>query len=91
MRFLKLSHPKSIDQHGGDFFINSDFVVRILPKESGSILILRDGASVPVEQDPDTIAAYADDVAQPPTVSRPQRDGQFDGSAATAFSRLPEI
>lgn len=79
MRFLKLSHPKSIDQHGGDFFINSDFVVRILPKESGSLLILRDGSSVPVEQDPDTIAAYADDVAQSPT------------RAATVRSMAPEI
>ena len=78
MRFLKLSHPKSIDQHGGDFFINSDYVMRILPKDTGSLLFLRDGSTVAVEQDPDTIAAFADRVEgkEPPLLdANPAADG----------------
>ncbi|MDB6053965.1 MAG: hypothetical protein JWN25_1488 [Verrucomicrobiales bacterium] len=60
MPFVKVSHPKSQDPKAEDFFINCDHIVRMNPKDSGSLLFLRDGSTVFVEQAPDTIADYVE-------------------------------
>jgi hypothetical protein len=62
MPFIKVSHPKTQDPQSGDFFINSNYVMRILPRDSGSLLFMHDGSTVAVEQAPDTIADFVDQV-----------------------------
>jgi hypothetical protein len=77
MPFVKVSHPKMQDPKAEDFFINCDHIVRMNPKDSGSILFLRDGSTVIVEQAPDTIADYVEQLETnrraiapvPPTVA----------------------
>ena len=60
MPFIKLSHVKTTEPTASDFFVNIDHVTRIIPREGGSTLMLRDGTSIAVEQPADTIADYVD-------------------------------
>lgn len=60
MPFIKLSHAKTTEPTASDFFVNIDYVTRIVPREGGSTLLLHDGTSVAVQQPADTIADYVD-------------------------------
>ena len=64
MSFIKLSHARTGEPTAGDFFVNSDFIMRIAPKDSGSILFMHDGSTITVEQAPDTIADYVDQLQE---------------------------
>ncbi|MEO6036112.1 MAG: hypothetical protein ABIQ35_12725 [Verrucomicrobiota bacterium] len=60
MPFIKLSHVKSAEPTAADFFVNIDYITRIVPREGGSTLLMHDGSSVAVQQPADTIADYVD-------------------------------
>lgn len=60
MPFIKLSHAKSTEPSALDFFVNVNYITRIVSRETGATLLMHDGSSVAVEQPPDTIADYVD-------------------------------
>lgn len=60
MPFIKLSHIKTAEPTAQDFFVNIDYVTRIIPRADGSTLFLHDGTSLAVQQPADTIADYVD-------------------------------
>jgi hypothetical protein len=62
MPFIKLSHATTTEPTASDFFVNVDHITRIVPRETGGTLIMDDGSSVAVQQTPDTIADYVNQV-----------------------------
>lgn len=60
MPFIKLSHATTTEPTASDFFVNINYVTRIIPREDGATLLMHDGTSVAVQQTPDTIADYVD-------------------------------
>lgn len=62
MPFIKLSHAKTTEPTASDFFVNINYVTRIIPRDGGATLFMHDGTSVAVQQTPDTIADYVDQI-----------------------------
>lgn len=60
MPFIKLSQVKTTEAVASDFFVNVDYISRISPRDTGAVLLMHDGSTVAVEQAPDTIADYVD-------------------------------
>lgn len=62
MPFIKLSHVKTTEPTAADFFVNTKYITRITSRDGGATLFMHDGTTVVVQQSPDTIADYVNQV-----------------------------